>query len=147
MHVVLNGLGLLNGDWGLWEGGRYIVEATFSNLDKFVDFEERANPFIHEDRWTTHIGVLFEPTWYQVTAGWDLTLPMSLSYTIDGEQTPNSAGGNEEIGNGSVGMKLLINEVWDFSAKYNVYFGPQGNGTSAFIKDRDNISVTLKRTF
>jgi hypothetical protein len=147
MHVVINGFGLLNGDWGLWDGGTYVVEATFSKLDSFGDFEEKANPFIHEDRWTSHIGAVFRPTWYQVLAGWDMTLPMSVSYAIDGEQTPNSAGGNEEVGNGSVGVEFLINEAWNFSAKYNVYFGPQGNGTAAFIKDRDNISLTLKRTF
>jgi hypothetical protein len=147
LHVVMNGFGLLNGDWGLWEGGTYIVEATFSKLDSYGDFEEKANPFIHEDRWTSHVGAVFRPTWYQVFAGWDLTLPMSVSYAIDGEQTPNSAGGNEEVGNGSLGAEFLINEVWKFSAKYNVYFGPQGNGTAAYIKDRDNISLTLKRTW
>jgi hypothetical protein len=147
LHVVLNGFGLLNGDWGLWDGGQYIVEATFSKLDSFNDFEEKTNPFIHEDRWTSHIGVVFRPTWYQVFSGWDLILPMTLSYAIDGEQTPNSAGGNEEVGNGSLGVEFLVNEVWRMSAKYNVYFGPQGNGTSAFIKDRDNVSLTLKRTF
>jgi len=147
LHVVINGFGLLNGDWGLWEGGSYIVEATFSKLDSYGDFEEKANPFIHEDRWTSHVGAVFRPTWYQVFAGWDLTLPMSVSYAIDGEQTPNSAGGNEEVGNGSLGAEFLINEVWKFSAKYNVYFGPQGNGTAAYIKDRDNISLTLKRTW
>ena len=147
LHVVMNGFGLLNGDWGLWEGGTYIVEATFSKLDSYGDFEEKTNPFIHEDRWTSHVGAVFRPTWYQVFAGWDLTLPMSVSYAIDGEQTPNSAGGNEEVGNGSIGAEFLINEVWRVSANYNVYFGPQGNGTSAFIKDRDNISLTLKRTW
>jgi hypothetical protein len=147
LHVVINGFGLLNGDWGLWEGGTYIVEATFSKLDSYGDFEEKTNPFIHEDRWTSHVGAVFRPTWYQVFAGWDLTLPMSVSYAIDGEQTPNSAGGNEEVGNGSIGAEFLINEVWRVSAKYNMYFGPQANGTSAFIKDRDNISLTLKRTW
>ena len=147
MHVVLNGLGLLNGDWGLWDGGRYVVEATFSKLDDFGDFEEKANPFIHKGRWTSHIGVLFRPTWYQVRPGWDLTLPMSVSYAIDGEQTPNSAGGNEEVGNGAIGAELLINETWIVEGRYNLYYGPQGNGTAAFIKDRDNVTFSVKRTF
>jgi hypothetical protein len=147
MHVVLNGFGLLNGDWGLWEGGLYIMEATFSKLDDWGQFEEKANPFIHEDRWTSHVGGVFKPTWFQVRPGWDLSAPMSVSYAIDGEQTPNSAGGNEEVGNGSLGLELLIDASWTIDAKYNVYFGPQGNGTSAFIKDRDNISLTVKRTF
>ena len=147
MHVVLNGFGLLNGDLGLWEGGLYIMEATFSKLDDWGQFREKANPFIHDDRWTSHIGGVFKPTWYQVRPGWDLSVPMSISYTIDGEQTPNSAGGNEEVGNGSLGLEVLVDASWTVDAKYNFYFGPQANGTSAFIKDRDNISLTVKRTF
>jgi hypothetical protein len=147
MHVVMNGLGLLNGDWGLWDGGTYIIEATFSKLDKFGDNELKANAFIYEDRWTSHIAGVFKPTWYSVRSGWDLSLPLSVSYAIDGEQAPNSAGGNEEVGNGSAGVELLIDQTWIVSANYNVYFGPQANGTAAFIKDRDNIALTVKRTF
>lgn len=147
MHVVMNGFGLLNGDWGLWDGGTYIVEATFSRLDDFGDSEERANPMIHKGRWTSHVGVVFKPTWYQVRPGWDFSLISTVSYAIDGEQAPNSAGGNEEVGNGSIGGEFLIDQNWIVTGRYNVYFGPQGNGTSAFIKDRDNISLTVKRTF
>ena len=147
MHTVLNGLIFLNGDWGLWEGGRAIVEASFSNLDSFGDNEERAHIGIHEDRWTSHIAAVFSPKWFQVFPGWDLSLPMSVSYAIDGEQTPNTAGGNEEVGNASIGVNFLVNEAWDLSAKYNVFYGPQGNGPGAWIKDRDNIALTVKRTF
>lgn len=147
MHIVVNGVGFLGPAWGLWDGGNYVVEATFSKLDKFGDFEEKANPFIHEDRWNYHIAAVFKPTWYQFFPGWDLSLPMSVSYQIDGEQSPSSAGGTEEVGNGSIGVQFLVNEIWDLSAKYNVYYGPQANGTEAYIKDRDNISLTVKRTF
>jgi hypothetical protein len=147
MHVVLNGLGLLNGDWGLWDGGRYVIEATFSKVDSFGDFEEKANANIHEDRWNSHIAAVFKPTWYQVRSGWDLSLPMSVSYQIDGDQAPSSGGGTGEVGNGSLGVELLINEMWIIKAAYNVYYGPQGNGSAAYIKDRDNVALTLKRTF
>ena len=147
MHVVLNGFGLLNGDLGLWDGGTYIIEATFSKVDDFGDFEEKANANISEDRWVSNIAGVFRPTWYQVRAGWDLTLPMSISYTFDGDQSPITSGGTEEVGNGSIGVELLIDQVWIVKAAYNVFYGPQGNGSEAFIKDRDNISLTLKRTF
>jgi hypothetical protein len=30
---------------------------------------------------------------------------------------------------------------------YNIYYGPQKHGTAAFIKDRDNVALTVKRTF
>jgi Protein of unknown function (DUF1302) len=145
--VVVNGLGLMNNDWGLWDGGKWILEITAVMADKFTSGEQYINAIIHEDRWLTAIGGQFNPTWYQVRPGWDLTLPMSVGYTIDGEQSPLSNGGNEEVGNASVGAEVLINELWTVSAKYNAYFGPAANGVGGLLKDRDNISFTVKRTF
>jgi hypothetical protein len=72
---------------------------------------------------------------------------MTISYTIQGKQAPNSAGGNEKVGNGSMGVSVDVDQTWSMALAYNVFFGPQENGTAAFIKDRDNISLTVKRTF
>jgi hypothetical protein len=102
---------------------------------------------VHEDRVVTGVGAVFRPTWFQVFPGWDMTLPAAVSYTIDGEQSPLSNGGNEEVGNASVGIEFGVNETWNLSAKYNVFFGPQPNGLAAYYKDRDNVSLTVKRTF
>jgi hypothetical protein len=146
-HIVLNAFGLLGPDWGLWDGGQYIVELTFSDLLHFGQFEEKANPFIKEDKICANISGVFKPTWYQVRSGWDLSTPVSINYTASGKQAPNSAGGNEKVGNGSLGVQVDIEQTWNIALAYNVYFGPQPNGTAAFIKDRDNIALTVKRTF
>jgi hypothetical protein len=146
--LVINGLGLMNGDWGLWDGGSWILEATASMLDSTNDENAQfLNPIIHEDRVVSAVSAVFRPTWYQVFPGWDMTLPMSVSYTIDGEQSPLSNGGNEEVGNASVGVEFGINETWNVSAKYNAFFGPAANGVAGLLKDRDNVSFTVKRTF
>ena len=63
------------------------------------------------------------------------------------QQALVSAGGNEKVGNGSVAVQVDIDQIWNVQLAYNVYFGPQPNGTAAFIKDRDNIALTVKRTF
>jgi hypothetical protein len=63
------------------------------------------------------------------------------------KQAPNSAGGNAKVGNGSVGLSVDIEQVWNVALNYNMYYGPQKQGTVAFIKDRDNIALTVKRTF
>lgn len=147
VHVVINGLGLLDGEWGLWDGGQFIAEFVFSNLLHYGEFEEKANPFIEEDDWTSNFGGVFRPTWYQVRSGWDLSTPMSISYAIKGKQAANSAGGNEDVGNGSLGVEVDIDQTWNVALRYNIYFGPQPNGTAAYIKDRDNVALTVKRTF
>jgi hypothetical protein len=145
--VVVNGLGFLNGDWGLWDGGSWIVEYTTSWLDKFKKNEQFADPDIHKGRVTTQIGVRFRPTWYQVFPGWDMTLPVAVNYAIDGENPPQGIILEEEVGNGSVGIEFNIDQVWIATAQYNMFFGPANPGTSGPLKDRDNVSLTVSRTF
>jgi hypothetical protein len=147
VHIVTNAVGFLSPDWGLWEGGTYVAELVLSELLSFGEFENKANTFIKEHRVCSTFGGLFKPTWFQVRSGWDLSAPASISYAMSCKQAPISAGGSEKIGSGSVGLELDIEQAWLLALKYNVYFGPQENGTSAFIKDRDNIALTVKRTF
>jgi hypothetical protein len=44
-------------------------------------------------------------------------------------------------------LAVDIDQVWNVALNYNMYYGPQKNGTAAFIKDRDNVALTVKRTF
>ena len=145
--VVINGLGFLNSEWGLWDGGTWILEYTTSWLDDYAENPQFANPLIHKGRVTTQIGAVFRPTWYQVFPGWDLTVPMTVSYGIDGEQPPQGSVVHEELGNASIGLSFKIDEVWIVESRYAAYFGPTANGTTGPLNDRDNVSFTVKRTF
>jgi hypothetical protein len=145
--VVVNGLGFLNSEWGLWDGGSWIIEYTTSWLDDFKKNEQFADVDMHKGRVTTQISARFLPTWYQVFPGWDLSLPMTVAYSIDGEQPPQGSLLEEELGNASVGVSFLINEVWIVDASYSAYFGPSYPGTTGPLNDRDNVSMTVKRTF
>jgi hypothetical protein len=145
--VVVNGFGLLNSEWGLWDGGIWIIEYTTSWLDDYAENEQFANPRIHKGRVTSQIASVFRPTWYQIFPGWDLTVPMTVSYGIDGEQPPQGTILHEELGNASVGVSFKVDEVWFLDARYSAYFGPTQNGTSGPLNDRDNVSLTVKRTF
>ena len=102
---------------------------------------------VKEDRVVSAIGGVFKPTWYQVYPGWDLSAPMSVSYTIDGEKSPFTFGGDEERGSGSLGLELSIDQTWTVNARYNVFFGPVAAGIGGLLKDRDNVSMTIKATF
>ncbi len=63
-------------DWGLWDGGQYLVELALSDLLSFGEFEEKANPFVKEDKICGNLSGVFRPTWYQVRSGWDLSTPV-----------------------------------------------------------------------
>ena len=154
-HIVLNGLGFLDGEWGLWDGGTFLGELTLSQLIEWGQFGEdatapeinKASLYTKDDNLCSNFSGVFRPTWYQVRSGWDLSLLGSVNYTISCKQAPNSAGGNEKVGNGSIGASVDIDQVWNVALNYNIYYGPQKNGTAAFIKDRDNLALTVKRTF
>ena len=147
VHIVMNGVGFLSPDWGLWDGGVYAVEFTASNLLHFNKNEQLANTFIREDKWCSTVATRFNPTWYQVRSGWDLSAPASFAMGTSCRQATTAGGGNQDIGNGSVGLAVDIDQVWNVALKYNIFFGPQSNGPAAYIKDRDNLSLTVKRTF
>ena len=146
-HVNMNALHFLNGDWGLWQGGTAIIEATFSMLDSCNENCELLDVRVNEDRVVSQIAAIFRPTWFQVRPGWDLTLPMSVNYTIDGEKSPMSFGGDEEAGSASIGAQVNIDQKWIATAAYNARFGPVRAGIGGLLKDRDNVTLTVKRTF
>ncbi|KZX58969.1 hypothetical protein A3709_15515 [Halioglobus sp. HI00S01] len=144
--VVVNGVGLL-GDNGLWEGGSYIFEVTAAMLDDCTENCKLLDQRIKEGRVVTSLAGVFRPTWYQVWPGIDLTIPMSVNYTIDGEKSPFTFGGDEEGGSASLGAELSINQTWTARAAYNWRFGPVLAGIGGLLTDRDNFAVTVKRTF
>jgi hypothetical protein len=97
----------------------------------------------------------FTPTWYQVFPGVDLSAPVNYSVGLSG----NSAvvfGGNQKLGNYSVGLGADVYQKYRFDLKYIDYVGAlKDNGTSvtsqngltAFLKDRGFVSLTFKTTF
>ncbi len=144
--VVINGLGLLKSG-PLWDGGTYIVEATFQMLEDCTETCELLDYRVEEDQVVSTIGGVFKPTWYQVYPGWDLSLLGTISYTFDGKKSPFTFGGDKGRGSGSLGLELSIDQKWIVDARYNSFFGPVGAGIGGLLKDRDNVSLTVKRTF
>ncbi|MFT6052301.1 MAG: hypothetical protein ACI9B9_001950 [Halioglobus sp.] len=144
ISLVVNGVGFLS-DNGWWEGGSYIMEATFSVLDDCTENCQLLDTSVEEGRIVSSVAGVFKPTWFQVLPGWDMSVPLSVSYTIHGK-SPFTFGGDEGRGNGSVGVEFNINELWNFQAKYNVFFGPVSAGIGGLLKDRDNVALTLKYT-
>jgi hypothetical protein len=144
-HVVLNGTYLLAPS-RLYQGGSLLFEVTASWLDKVTENEEKLSANISEDRVATSAQLVFAPQWFQVLRSTDLTMPLSVAYTIDGN-APIAQGGDKGLGNASIGLDFLYNQLWNFTFRYNVFFGSYDNGGAGLLKDRDNVSFTIKRTF
>lgn len=109
------------------------------------------------------VSMAFTPTWYQVMPGVDLSMPLSYARGISGN-APVIFGGNEGLGNFSVGLSADVSQKYRIELKYSGYFGdyttgtvtgcPAGascvaaqNGFTSLLQDRDFISLTFKTSF
>lgn len=112
-------------------------------------------------RSSTAVQLVFSPSYRQVLPGLDLNVPVGLRYTIDGRSsiTPWDARGN---GVATIGLEGNYLGVWQFAVTFShfigkakpfVEFAPQLTGgapvfsTGNPLADRNNIALTLRRTF
>jgi hypothetical protein len=146
IHFVLNGLQLLS-PTRFWDGGQWLFETTLSKLDSVTDNEELLNERLEDKDVLGTIAVTFAPRWYQVRPGLDITLPINISYNYMGEVAPQIFGGTKNYGSGAVTLRADYQNVWQFDLRYAYSFGPRDEGLAGNTIDRDNISLTIKRTF
>lgn len=103
----------------------------------------------------TGVAFSFAPTWFQVFPGVDLSAPMTYAIGIDGNAAV-TFGGNEGLGNYTVGVSVDVQQKYRFDLKYIDYLGrykdngtavTATNGLTTYLKDRGAVSLTFKTTF
>jgi len=170
-HALVNTLGVIP-KTPVFDQATWAAELTWSRWDKV---RSGANLFQAEgfagcsftgkpvgDKWDGcatkeywGFGVSFTPTWYQALAGVDLSAPLSYSQGIKGNAS-TVFGGNEDMGNYTVGLSADIVQKYRVDLKYVAFFGKYRdngtavttqNGFTTLLKDRDFVSLTLKTTF
>ena len=101
------------------------------------------------------MGATFTPTWYQVFNGVDLSAPLTYAVGLYGN-APTVFGGNQGLGNYSVGVSADVQQKYRFDLKYIDFIGryrdngtavTSQNGLTTFLKDRGFVSLTFKTTF
>jgi hypothetical protein len=101
------------------------------------------------------IGLAFTPNWFQVLPGVDLSAPMTYAVGLKGN-APTIFGGNEALGNYSVGLGADVQQKYRFDLKYIDYVGryrdngtavTTQNGFTTFLRDRGFVSLTFKTSF
>jgi hypothetical protein len=173
IHGVLNLLGTI-GKTPLFNIASWSAEVTWSNLQKVLNHPELFQGVgyggcafglagkAQGDKWDgcatrnyVGLGGSFTPTWYQVAPGVDLSMPITYAAGVKGNAA-TTFGGNQGLGNYSVGLGADIDQKYRVDLKYIAYFGRyRDNGTSVttlnglntLIADRDFLSLTLKTTF
>lgn len=171
MHGLVNLLGTI-AKTPLFDIANWATEVTWSRLEKVSEHPELFNGVGYggctvvagvQPKWSgcatrdyVGFGGSFTPTWYQVAPSVDLSMPLTYSMGIRGNAA-TMFGGNDGLGNYSIGLGMDIQQKYRIDLKYISYLGHYTsigsaplitqNGINALISDRSWVSLTLKTTF
>ena len=165
-HAVVNALGVISKtpifDTANWAAelaySRWVTVRSGANLFNAIGYA----PCNGKDKWDgcvtkdyVGIGVSFAPTWFQVLPGVDLSAPLTYAVGLSGNAA-TTFGGNQGLGNYTVGVGADVYQKYRFDLKYVDFVGrykdngtavTSVNGLTTYLKDRGFVSLTFKTTF
>jgi hypothetical protein len=157
-HVNLSAIYVLPTN-SLFQGGSLLGELAW-NRRTSTTFQGSLDPNTTRD--ATSVRMIFEPAYYQVLTGLDLTIPIGVGYNLDGRSSTifNFNGGSEHGGDFNIGISGTYQQDWKFGISYVRFLGgaatflknnPATNmpilSYAQSLKDRDYISLNIKRAF
>jgi hypothetical protein len=157
----------------LWSGGAVLAELAYNRRlavtrDIFAAADGASQGIGGLDPHTTKgafaLRMLFEPQYFQVLPGLDLSLPMGLGWNFGGRSSAisNFAGGASNAGDYSIGVKGMYQNAWKVALTYTDYFGTAktftqtlspGSGSpreltfAQTLRDRGYVAFSVSRTF
>jgi len=153
-HLNISAIRLFNAS-ALWDGATFLGEAIYNRVDSIDKNADQLDP--NATRSHSAFRVLFTPEYFQVFAGVDLQVPISIGYGLSGHSSVLPVGAAPAKGTGdiSIGANLDFAKVWQAGISYTQYIGDAGavlTPTASLSydqlhKDRDFISFNVKRTF
>ncbi len=157
-HANLSGIYVLQ-TTPMWDGGAFLAELAYNKRLDITDNESALAQNTTEDAWA--LRMIFEPTYFQVLTGLDLSVPMGMGWNFAGRSSAiaNFNGGSSGAGDLSFGVKGVYRTVWNAGLSYVKYFGAEDTFTvphnspaphlsfQQTLADRDFISFYISRTF
>ena len=158
-HVNLSAIYVLPTN-RFFEGGTFLGEIGWNRTTSVTDNLHALDPNTTRD--ATAIRMIFEPAYYQVINGLDITIPLGIGYNLDGRSSAifNFNGGTEHGGDFSIGVNGSYQQDWKFGLSYTRFLGEAGTflknnpatnhpmlSYAQPLKDRNYISFNLKRAF
>lgn len=143
--VYLLSAGPSVGGLQLWDGATLLAEIGYTYLLDITKNESAFDP-TRED-YAVGLRLTFEPSYYQVFSGFDLSLPIGIGYNPAGKSpvdTKFNVTGADEGGDFNVGLAGIYRNTWRMGISYTNYFGSSDTQTLA---DRDLVSIYVQRTF
>jgi len=176
-HALVNVIASYGGT-PLWDASILQAELTYSRLDKVTKnrafYNDDHNPNCVNQRGgqgdakdgcstrdNLAVQLSYTPTWYQVSGGLDLSVPITFGMGLHGT-SPVTNGGNEGAGTYSFGVSADYLAQYKATLAYNGFFGPitttynpvvgqntiaTSSGGTPLLRDRGWVSLTLKASY
>ena len=169
-HLQLSGIYVLQPN-GLWQGGALVGELAYNRTLKVTKdiFAPYAGSGLGGADPNTTKGafayrMIFEPQYFQVLPGLDLSVPIGLGVNFGGRSSAifNFASGASNAGDYSIGLKGKYQNAWNVALTYTDYFGAAKTFTETTVagagsprqltfgqslKDRAYVALSVSRTF
>lgn len=139
----------------LWNEANMVTEVAWTRLLKCKQSCDAIDGNATRDSWSMR--AVFEPTYRQLFAGWDVGIPMGIGFSPNGSRNilGSSAVPAEGGGDFSIGLSGTYMSEWEFNLAYVNFFGPGGEFLDAnneysyrqARKDRDFVSFTVRHSF
>ena len=141
----------------------FIGEFAFNTVLKKDDPDNQLDPV--RTRSASALQFIFSPTYRQALPGLDLNVPIGVRYALDGRSSITGQGwGPRGTGTATFGVEGNYLGVWQFTMNFTHFIGkatpfvdyapllstPPGTPNykvGSDLADRDNISVSLRRSF
>lgn len=142
------------GQSDLWESATLIAEIAWNHRLSITKNPQALDP--NSTRNAVALRLLFEPTYFQVLNGLDVSVPIGIGYTPYGRSSVVQGFGVEHGGDFTIGINGTYENTWKGTLSYTHYFGKggpladpaSGNFTyDQIFKDRDFVAFSLSRTF
>ena len=166
LHGLVNAIGTV-AKTPVFDSASWIAELSWAHYTKVSSGANLFNavgyaPCVGKDKWDgcvtrdyAGLGVGFTPNWYQVFPGIDLSAPLTYAVGLKGN-APTVFGGNQGLGNYSLGVSADVLQKYRFDLKYIDFVGhykdngtavTSTNGLNTYLRDRGFVSLTFKTTF
>ncbi len=172
-HLQVSGIYVLQ-PGSLWQGGALLGELAYNHRLRVTKDIFAIGPGGTSaglgglDPNTTKgafaLRLLFEPQYFQVMPGLDLSVPIGLGYNFGGRSSTifNFAGGASDAGDYSIGVKGTWQNTWRMALTYSDFFGTAKTFTETLVpgagsprqltfaqtlRDRAFVAFSLSRTF
>jgi hypothetical protein len=140
----------------LWQGAQLVGELAFNRRTSITRNAAAMDTNTTRDAWATKL--VFEPSYFQVLPGVDMTVPLGLGYQLRGRSSVFQYA-PEHGGDASIGVNVDYQKTWRASLQYTQYLGRAGAVLSGqglpgqplsfaqVYKDRNFISLSVQRTY